>query len=407
MTLFGRYMFRQTLSAFLLVMLSLTGVVWIATALKQLTLLTTQGQDAFIFFRMTLLALPNLMTLIAPIALLIAALHTLNRLNGDSELIVMTAAGAPVWRFAVPLLSLAIIVSLLLAVANHVINPWSMRTFSSLLLQVRTDLISQVLQPGAFSSPEAGLTFHIRDRDATGRLLGLVMDDSRDKKAPVTYLSDTAEVIKEGDNAYLVMSAGHIIQRAGKKDDASQIIRFRSYVVDLSAYGPKQDRESLKPRARYLGELINPDPKDPEFKGNPGSFRSELHERLASPLYPIAFVLIVVAFLGQARTNRQGRMQTLIAAFVTATGLRLAGLAVNNLITLKASAVGLAYALPLGAIVLAALAAYWRMAPRRQSFAGRKLEVLGDVIRLWLAGAMSSMRAIGRRPRPSGRQALP
>ena len=44
--------------------------------------------------KMTTLALPNLMAMIAPFSLLIAAIHTLNRLNSDSELIVLTASGA-------------------------------------------------------------------------------------------------------------------------------------------------------------------------------------------------------------------------------------------------------------------------------------------------------------------------
>ena len=92
-TILSRYLFRQTAGAVLLILLSLTGVVWIALALRQLNLVTTQGQDAWVFIQMTLLALPNLMALIAPIALLVASIHVLNRLNGDSELIIMTAGG--------------------------------------------------------------------------------------------------------------------------------------------------------------------------------------------------------------------------------------------------------------------------------------------------------------------------
>ena len=88
-----RYIFRQAAGSVAMIMASLTGVVWIALALKQLNLVTSKGQDAWLFFKMTLLALPNLMALIAPIALLVATIHVLNRLNGDSELIVTTAGG--------------------------------------------------------------------------------------------------------------------------------------------------------------------------------------------------------------------------------------------------------------------------------------------------------------------------
>ena len=59
MTIFGRYLFRQTAGALILILLSLTGVVWIALALKQLNLMTSEGQGALTFLKMTTLALPS------------------------------------------------------------------------------------------------------------------------------------------------------------------------------------------------------------------------------------------------------------------------------------------------------------------------------------------------------------
>ena len=103
MRILSRYVFRQTAGALVLILVSLTGVVWIAVALRQLELMTTQGQDVLRFLAMTTLAIPSMMALIAPIALLIASIHVLNRLNGDSELIVMTAGGMPAWSLLKPL----------------------------------------------------------------------------------------------------------------------------------------------------------------------------------------------------------------------------------------------------------------------------------------------------------------
>ncbi len=399
MSLFGRYMFRQAAGAFLLVLLSLTGVVWIATALKQLTLLTSQGQDAFVFIKMTLLAIPNLMALIAPIAVLIAALHTLNRLNGDSELIVMTASGASIWRFARPLVVLASVVAFVVLIGNHFVLPWSVRTLQDYIVKVRTDLIAQVLQPGEFSSPEPGLTFHIRDRDAEGRLYGLLMSDESDPKQSITYLAETGRILERGTQALLVMETGHILRRQ-RKEKASSIIRFDNYVVDLKQFGPKEAAEVLKPRARATVDLIAPDPADPLYKANPGSFRSELHERFASPLYPLAFVAIAIAFIGQARTTRQGRIKSLISAFAIAVGLRVLGFAAMNLSTLAAWAVSLVYALPLGAIAIAALAAWRNMTPRAPS----RLSSVFDRVATALPRLRARRRTVPAN-RPQGRTA--
>ena len=83
MTIFERYVFRQAGSALLIILLSLSSIVWVALALRQLNVVTSQGQDVWMLIKMTTLALPNLMAIVAPFSLLIACIHTLNRLNGD------------------------------------------------------------------------------------------------------------------------------------------------------------------------------------------------------------------------------------------------------------------------------------------------------------------------------------
>jgi lipopolysaccharide export system permease protein len=369
MTLFGRYMFRQVTNAFLVILLTLTTVVWLATALKELNLITSQGQGILLFFQMTLLSLPSLVALIAPNAVLMAALYTLDRMNGDSELIVMTASGAPVWRIGAPLLVLGAIVSVVILLANLFVTPASMRALRSFITQVRADLISQVLQPGRFSSPETGLTFHIRDRSLNGDLLGLLVQDERDPKQVMSYLAEKGRIISNDDGSYLVMFDGYVHRyNAENADQGVQIIAFDQNMLDISEFSPKDDDDKeLRPRERYLSDLISPDPNDKIAKSSYGQLRSELHERLSTPLYPLVFVVIAIALLGHARTTRESRWGQILTAFGIALGLRVAGLTADNLVALNALAVPLVYAIPLGAIFLAGWAAHVRMSPELRS----------------------------------------
>ena len=362
-------MFRQVTNAFLVILLTLTAVVWLATTLKELNLITSQGQGILLFFQMTLLSLPSLVALIAPNAMLMAALYTLDRMNGDSELIVMTASGAPIWRIGAPLLALGAIVSLVILFANLFITPASVRELRTFITQVRADLISQVLQPGRFSSPETGLTFHIRDRDMNGNLLGLLVQDERDPKQVMSYLAEKGRIISNDDGSYLVMFDGFVHRyNAENADKGVQIIAFDQNMLDISEFSPKDDDDKeLRPRERYISDLISPDPNDKIAKASYGQLRSELHERLSTPLYPFAFAIIAIALLGHARTTRESRWGQILTAFGIAVGLRVAGLTANNLVTLNAWAVALVYAIPLGAIFLAAWAAHVKMSPELRS----------------------------------------
>jgi lipopolysaccharide export system permease protein len=351
MTLFARYVFRQAAGALALILASLGGIVWIALALRELNVVTSKGQSGWALLSLTTLALPNLLAIIAPIALLIAAIHTLHRLNSDSELIVLTASGATAWTPARPLIALALIVMTAVTFVNHAAMPWSLRQLRATVLKMRSDLLTQVIQPGQFSSPEQGVTFHIRERSADGELLGLLMDDARSKKQNQSYLAERARIIKQDDRTYLIMNQGHIVRR-DNSDEPATIIEFDTYAFDLDQFEQKTAGAiDLNPRERYYSELISPEPDSANFKRNPGQFRAELHERFSNPLYALAFVMIALAAVGQAQSTRQNRGQALAVAFVGALICRLSGLAINNVVVLQPSAVPLMYAIPISAIL--------------------------------------------------------
>ncbi len=381
MTIFGRYLFRQTTGALLLILLSLTGVVWIALALRELNIVTSDGRDIWTFLKITTLTLPNLMALIAPVALLVAVIHVLTRLNGDSELIVLTASGATMWTVARPLLVVALLVSLGVSTVNHIVTPWSLRELRALIINSRTDLIGQAIQPGRFSTPEPHLTFHIRDRSPSGELLGILMQDQRDPKQSLSYLAERGVVRKQDGMSYLYMSTGHIVRRENSKDPP-QIIAFDSYAVDLDRFEKPGAAPELRPRERYFSELANPLPNDPDYKRQPGFFRAELHERFSNPLYPFVFVIIALAFVGQAQSTRQNRVQSIALAVVLGFAVRVAGLAANNIVVLNQGAISVLYILPLAAILLAVGLIAVKARPRPGPTMSDRITIsLGD---LWL-----------------------
>jgi lipopolysaccharide export system permease protein len=392
MTIFGRYLFRQTANALLVILLTLTLVVWLATALKELNLITSRGQGFLLFLQMTMLSLPSLMALIAPNAMLMAALYTLDRMNGDSELIVMTASGAPIWRIGAPLLALASIVAIAILIANLIVTPASMRALRSFITHVRADLISQVLQPGRFSSPEGGLTFHIRDRSLNGDLLGLLVHDERDDKQVMSYLAERGRIIDNDEGSYLIMLRGYVHRYNNEAEEKDvQIVAFDQNMLDLSEFSPKDSGgKELRPREAYTSDLFSPDLTNAAALRNYPQLRAELHERLATPLYPLVFAFVAIAFLGHARTTREGRWGQILAAFGIAIGLRAAGIAAGNMVALSPWAIGLVYGLPVGAIIIAAWAAHAKMVPQLRSRLSLGAKFQPKTIRFWAGRGMQT-----------------
>lgn len=363
MGIIGRYIFRQTATALAMILITLTLIIWMTTALRQLSLMTSQGQSFLVFLKITALAMPNLIAVVAPVALLISALHTLNRLSGDSELIVLSASGATVWRVAKPYLALAAVVAAFVMATNAYIAPVAMRVLREYTIKVRTDLIGQVLQPGNFPSPEPGLTVHIAERAANGDLLGLMIHDERDKSQIMTYLAEYAQFIKvSDDDSRLIMYNGHV-HRANDKNRDVQIIVFDQNSFDLGQFGPKEGARDYKPRERTMDELLNPDTEDKYYKANAGKFRAELHDRLSNPLYSFLFMMIAVVHLGYPRTTRDSGLQAIFIAFAVCAALRVVSLTGVNMLAKNGAALVVVWGVPVIGIIGATLMAHYQIRP--------------------------------------------
>ncbi|MBX9761028.1 MAG: LPS export ABC transporter permease LptF [Beijerinckiaceae bacterium] len=343
-----RYILRGGFVAFAASLTVLTAIVWVSQALREVDLMTGKGQTILVFLSVTALTIPSLISVIAPIALFAAILYTLNKLNGDSELVVMTAAGMPPTQVARPFFVLAMVVAIMVGVMSTWAMPASYREIRDVLSKVRADFLTYLVREGQFVTLDQGFVFHYRERGAGGALLGIFIQDRRDPEKISTYISEAGITINSGDNNFLVLEKG-FVHRQARSERSSAMVQFESYALDLAQFAGGAEAGALRPRERPTLDLLtltqaNADTFARQYFGR---FRAELHDRLSAPLYVLAFAMIGFAALGQARTTRQGRGAAILVAICIVLALRVAGFAVSNLSARSAGAVVFVYALPL------------------------------------------------------------
>jgi len=343
MGVFGAYVVRTVLHAFLLVLLSLTGVIWITQALRGIDLMTSQGQTILIFLGISSLAIPLLALLIAPIAFVIAVAHTLNKLATDSEIIVMNAAGMSPLRLLRPFLYAAAIVSILLAFLSLYLAPESLRSLRQWRAQISADVLANVVQPGQFI--ELGkLTLRVRERRPGGVLVGVFVDDQRNPAERIDISADHGTVRKTANGTFLILEDGNLQRlEAGKRDPA--IVAFKSYAFDLSQFSNSGGDVSYTASEQFTSELISPAPGDPHFRSTRGQMRVELHNRIVAPLYAFVFALMGFAFLGLPRTTRQGRSFAIVSLILAVLAVRIGGFACSAVAPTMPAAIYLQYVL--------------------------------------------------------------
>jgi len=340
----GRYMFRATMGAFLITLVSLTVVIWFTQAMRDFDLITSQRQTILVFVGITGMIVPLLVMMIAPIALVMAAAHVLNKLSSDSEIIVMNAAGVSPWRLLRPFLAAAAVVSLLVAVIAAYVSPRSIRELRDWGAQVRADILTNIVQPGRFTT--VGGT---ADRKQNGLLVGIFVDDRRDSAVHATYLAEQGEIVKNDAASFLVLQGGSIQRlEAGQRDP--RIVTFDRYPFDLSQFTGGPQNVVYTVREKYIWELLWPRSDDAFYAAQPDQYRSELRDRLATPLYPLAFVILAYAFLGPPQTTRQSRTLALFGMIGAVALLRLVGF-VSVIVGVRApSALALQYVALFGAM---------------------------------------------------------
>jgi lipopolysaccharide export system permease protein len=349
-----RYIFRIAAGATLACLLGLTGTIWVTQALRELDLVTAKGQTLLVFLFVTALSLPTLIVVIAPVALFIGTVYALNKLNGDSELIVMSAAGMPPRALLRPFLTLAMSISFLVGFVVIVVMPASFQELRDVITRVRGDFIANVVKEGQFTQLDNGITFHFRQRGPGGILEGLFIQDRREAGKTKVYLADKGNAVEIDGQSYLVLQHGTVLQQQKDSRDSS-ILKFDRYTIDLAAFAPPDADTIYKPRERSTSQLLFPDQSEAYYQLSKGRFRAELHDRLSAALYPLALAFIAFAALGDPRTTRQGRGMAVAGAVLAVVGLRIGGFAAVSAATRSSAAVAAVYGVPLLAILLSSL----------------------------------------------------
>lgn len=323
------YVAKMTLTSFLIVLVSLTGVIWITQALRNIDLMTGQGQTILVFLGISGLIIPLLVSIIAPIALLVAVMYALNKLATDSEIIVISAAGMPPVRLLRPFLQATVLVSCLVAFISLYLAPESLRLLRRWNTQLGADVLANVIQPGQFIKL-GQLTLRIQERRPGGVLVGVFIDDKRDPSQRVNIVADHGTVIKNDRGSFIILEDGNLQRfEVGKREPA--LVAFKSYAFDMSQFSSGPQSVTYNVTERLTPELISPVADDPLYVKSPGEFRAEFHNRIFAPLYPVIFALMAFAFLGMPRTTRQSRNFAISSLLLSILVVRIAGFACSTI----------------------------------------------------------------------------
>lgn len=367
MKLLQRYIFSQAFAPAILSLSALALLALLTQSLQTLDLIVENRQSAATFFYITFLALPQLIAIIMPLAVFMAAIYALNRMTNDSELIVAKANGVSPWAMGTPVLRLGVFALVLHLVINLALQPLSFRQMRAEILTVKTDIASQMVQAGRFVTPAPDLTVYAREILPDGELRDVLIHDGRDSESKSTHTGKTGRLQRTETSTSLILFDGSV--QTPLEDGTLDVINFETYQLDLSDVVALDNVLRLKSSDKFLHELLRPDPRDYVTPKSRQEMAAEGHARLASPLWNLALVLIALAFLLRGQHSKLGNGRKIAVCALTGFLLRLVGFAVAGAAEGDAALNPVQYAVPL--IVIAACLWYLKM-PQRLRFGQKR-----------------------------------
>jgi lipopolysaccharide export system permease protein len=345
MRLIDRYLLRQLLGPVALATLALTAVALLSQSLSGLDLIVNQRQSALVFLKVTVLAMPQLVNLVLPIAVFVAALVALNRLHTEQEIVVCFAGGMSRWRVISPAMRLACTIAFLALLMNLFVQPAAYRAMREELFEVRTDLASTLVREGEFTEPAPGLTVYTQSVDGSGNLRNLFIHQTKPDGSSTTYTAQQGRVGRAQGRPVLVMRHGS--NQEFSRTGVLNYLTFDEYIFDLAPLARSDELVHFKPSDRYLHELFFPDLQQDWERRNRLDLLAEGHARLASPLYNIAFMALALAAIIGGGFSRLGYGRRIAIMGAVAAGVRLIGFQVQAACEDSAWLNALQYVVPL------------------------------------------------------------
>ncbi len=341
------YVFRQALGPLLGVLGALSAVAILTQGLNQLDIIVNNRQSGFAFAWVTLLSVPQLISMILPLAVFFAVAYAINRMHTESETVVAYSAGVSYGRLAKPILRLSVLAALVHLAVTTVVQPASYREMRETIHAVRADVASSLVREGSFTFPADNLTLYARDRGGRGEMRDVMIHDARPRE-PITYTAREGAIALIDGKPAMVMRSGQIQRQ--RADGRLEVLDFDQYVLQLGDFFTASEDLVLKPSDRFLAELFFPDPTHFFDQRNIDRFLAEGHGRLAAPLLNPALALIALAGLLGGEFSRRGYARRLAYAAVAAILVRILALAIQSACVDDPALNPLQYALPILAI---------------------------------------------------------
>ena len=305
-----RYVYREMLPVFALAT-GLFTFLHVMDRLNDFSNMAANGAPLHLVLRLWGLLLLSFMSHTLPMGLLLAVVITAGRLTSDLEVVAFGALGVSPLRVFRPFLVASIVVAMMIGTLTMWINPWGSAAFFGYLRELRQHAAFPLIQERTFTQVGDIVVYADRKDLSTSGFSGLVIGDERDPRTFGIITAPSGRLIDDAERrrTILRLTDGAVHESRPTSPNWYRVTRFEVYDMPLDVGAPiaAAQKEAGAEKSETTWDLMeNTRALDFTRKAEHAEmFVVEFHKRLALPLAPIVFAMVVFP-LG-IRLQRGGR----------------------------------------------------------------------------------------------------
>jgi lipopolysaccharide export LptBFGC system permease protein LptF len=233
----SRYLLTNVGPYFAFSWLLLSVVLFVQQASRYGDIFFSVNIPATLVFQLSFALLPSVIAFTCPMAILVGVVIGLSKMQGDSELTAIRAAGVGNLQIALPVVALGAALSMFAFFINIKGVPFASGVVRNVALRTALLKLESPIEPGVFNTEISGFTIYVRDGDLEKGEWGNIFIYSDDKNTNQARL--------------ITAKAGRIDSTIGSDGEIAELVLDDASVITL----PQEPSVSEKVAAETLGTL--------------------------------------------------------------------------------------------------------------------------------------------------------
>jgi len=225
--------------SFLLLIFSLSVIVWVIQAVNYLDFISEDGHGFKVYFLYTIFNFPKIFSKLFLLSLFISLYYTILKYENDNELSIYWSVGISKLNFINKVLKFSILLLILQLFFTLYISPKAQNIGKSFVRMSNIDFFPSLIKEKKFIDTLTDLTIYVDEQSDNKKKFKniLIKDQKKNDNEYQIIVASEGDIITNKNINYLVLKKGEIFSSSNNKDFSN--FKFENFEFNLSKFSSK------------------------------------------------------------------------------------------------------------------------------------------------------------------------